>query len=341
MMPGQQNTQTALRPAAQQAQFGRAQSQQPQPQGTQYNPQQGGNFSAWQGGGQNTKSFGMDSGQRDQAMAAWAQPKQQLLQWGQNLPQFAQYQPQQGADPQQLAGRNAALVQQINNAGAAQQVGTYLGQGAPPPDWGNMQLNQQQMLSNANQMVQQGFQNPFAMQASQQVDPGRTQAPGQAQPQPPPAQPPQRQPSPAQRGPYDITTFMVGEEGSPPNQPPQRQPPPAQRGPYDFTNNAVREEGSPTARPPQGSGGWTELLERMSRQAPPPAPRPPASQQPLYPGDLSSDRGYSFRRPPPPAQPPQRQPSPARRGPYDYTTLMVGEEGSPPNQPPSRGWSWG
>jgi hypothetical protein len=125
------------------------------------------NFAAWQGGGQNTRSLGLSPGQRDQAMSAWTMPKQQLLEFGKSMPQVPQYQPQQGADPRQLGARNAALVQQINDAGAAQQVGTYLGQGAPPADWGNMQLNQQQMLSNANQMVNQGYQNPFAMQPSQ------------------------------------------------------------------------------------------------------------------------------------------------------------------------------
>lgn len=152
---------------------GQAQPQQSQPQGTQYNPQQGMNFAAWQGGGQNTQSLGLSPGQRDQAMTAWTMPKQQLLQWGQSMPQVPQYQPQQGADPRQLGNRNAALVQQINDAGAAQQVGTYLGPGAPPPDWGKMQLNQQQMLSNADRMVKRGYQNPLAPPAPPRGNPPR------------------------------------------------------------------------------------------------------------------------------------------------------------------------
>lgn len=174
---------------------GQAQPQQPQQQGTQYNPQQGMNFAAWQGGGQNTQSFGMSPGQRDQAMSAWTMPKQQLLQFGQSMPQVPQYQPQQGADPQQLGARNAALVQQINNAGASQQVGTFLGQGAPPANFGSMQLNQQQMLRSADKMVQQGFRNPFG---------------------PPP---------PARRRRQEVNFFRPPPASAPPGDPGVRQPP--------------------------------------------------------------------------------------------------------------------
>jgi hypothetical protein len=136
---------------------GQAQPKQ-QSQGTPYNPQQGNNFSAWT---PQVRNFGASQQQQSQMATAWAQPKQNLLQWGQSLPQFQQHQPQGGMDPQQLWARNSALVQQVNDAGAQQQVGTFLGQGAPPPNWGNLNLNPQQMLNNANQMTQGGWQNPF------------------------------------------------------------------------------------------------------------------------------------------------------------------------------------
>jgi hypothetical protein len=166
---------------------GQAQPQQPQSQGTPYNPQQGQNF-----GGQRQVQFGMPDQQRNQAMTAWAQPKQQLLQWGQNLPQFQQHQPQQGMQPQDLWGRNSALVQQINDSQANQQVGTWLGQGAPPPNWGDQQFNPQQMLTQAQTMLQQGWQNPFAAQPAAQPEPAPPGPAVQANPSPP-AQPAQRQ----------------------------------------------------------------------------------------------------------------------------------------------------
>jgi hypothetical protein len=150
------------------AAYGQAQPQQPQSQGTPYNPQQGQNF-----GGQRQVQFGMPDQQRNQAMTAWAQPKQQLLQWGQNLPQYQQHQPQQGMQPQDLWARNSALVQQINDSQANQEVGTWLGQGAPPPNWGNQNLNPQAMLQQAQAMLQQGWQNPFG-----QVPQSPTQQPG-------------------------------------------------------------------------------------------------------------------------------------------------------------------
>jgi hypothetical protein len=143
--------------------YSQAQPTQPQSQGTPYNPQQGQNF-----GGQRQVQFGMPDQERNQAMTAWTQPKQQLLQWGQNLPQFQQYQPQQGMQPQDLWGRNSALVQQINDSQANQDVGTWLGQGAPPPNWGNQNLDPQAMLQQAQTMLQQGWQNPFAAQPAVQ-----------------------------------------------------------------------------------------------------------------------------------------------------------------------------
>lgn len=156
-----------------------AQPKQPQAQGTPYNPQQGGNFSAWSpqnfqrsmqtGGG--TYSTGVSPQQQEQQMAAWAQPKQQVLEWG---AQTQQAQPMQGLPAMNQFGvlpnqnlnaimqQRQALVQQINDSQARQQVGTWLGEGAPPDNWGQQQFDPQQMWKNAQQMVDKGWQNPFA-----------------------------------------------------------------------------------------------------------------------------------------------------------------------------------
>ena len=169
---------------------GQAQPKQ-QSQGSPYNPQGGGGFQAWnpqnfqkamQPGG-NTYSAGMNESQRSQAQTAWAQPKQQLLEWGAQAPQPGAMQGmpamnQFGQLPNQnlnsIMQQRQALVQQINNAQSQQQVGTWLGEGAPPDNWGQMQFNPQQMWQNANQMVNQGWQNPLSQ-------------PGFAQPSQPPS----------------------------------------------------------------------------------------------------------------------------------------------------------
>jgi hypothetical protein len=137
------------------------------PQGSQ----QGGAYSQWSPGGQ-TRSFGQE--QYNQGMTAWTMPKRDLMQWGQSLPQQQYWQPQTNAqtpwgqantnDINTLNAQRAAMVQQINQAQANQEVGTYLGEGEPPAGWGQMQINPQQMWQNSQQMVQQGWQNPFAVQ---------------------------------------------------------------------------------------------------------------------------------------------------------------------------------
>lgn len=156
-----------------------AQPKQQQSQGTPYNPQQGGNFSAWNpqnfqqvmrpGGGEYTT--GLSQQQQQQQMTAWAQPKQQLLEWGtqaprpnpvQAMPAMNQFGPMPNQNLNNIMQQRQALVQQINNSQANQQVGTWLGQGAPPDNWGQQQFNPQQMWRNASQMVGQGWQNPFA-----------------------------------------------------------------------------------------------------------------------------------------------------------------------------------
>lgn len=62
-----------------------------------------------------------------------------------------------------FALRNA-FVQNINNAMTPyyQNSGTYLGEGAPPPTWGQApQFNFQQLYGQAANMVAGGYQNPF------------------------------------------------------------------------------------------------------------------------------------------------------------------------------------
>lgn len=170
--------------------FGQAQSQQGPSFGTPYNPQQGSNFSAWNpqqyqqsmapgGGAYNT---GVSPDQWNAGQSAWAMPKQQLLGWGaqaqgatpiSGLPAMNQFGPMQSQDIGSIMQQRQALVQQINDSQARQPVGTWLGEGAPPDNWGQQQFNPQQMWNNASQMVSQGWQNPFASQVSQQQSPPR------------------------------------------------------------------------------------------------------------------------------------------------------------------------
>jgi hypothetical protein len=185
--------------------YSQAQPTQPQSQGTPYNPQQGQNF-----GGQRQVQFGMPDQQRNQAMTAWTKPKQQLLQWGQGLPDFQQYQPQQGMQPQDLWGRNAALVQQINDSQANQEVGTWLGQGAPPPTWGNQNLDPQAMLQQAQTMLQQGWQNPFAAQPPTQPWEATARASQAAPPAAPTAPPAQARPRPPAASPWQPHRWQTG-----------------------------------------------------------------------------------------------------------------------------------
>ena len=110
---------------------------------------------------------GNNAGQQQNAtdMSAWAMPKQQLLQWGQMQPQVPALQPQQGMTPAQTWDTVSAVIGQVNNTAANQQVGTYLGDGAPPAGWGQTSYNPQQLWSQATDMVSQGWQNPLAPQS--------------------------------------------------------------------------------------------------------------------------------------------------------------------------------
>jgi hypothetical protein len=119
-----------------------------------------------------TRNYGMSPQQQQQAATAWTMPKVDLMRWANNQPQQQNLRsPQSGPDPSSVWGRNAAIVQQINDTQANQQVGTYLGDGAPPAGWGQTNYNPQQMISTANQMTQQGWQNPFGQLAGSMLTP--------------------------------------------------------------------------------------------------------------------------------------------------------------------------
>ena len=124
-----------------------------------------------------TKTYG--TAPSSQLMSAWTMPKQDLLGWAQTQDNASfyqqgeggrwqpgrvaesQYTPTAGPSPTDTWNRNFAVIDQINNQAANQQVGTYLGQGAPPPGWGQTNYNPQQMLATANQMNSQGWQSPL------------------------------------------------------------------------------------------------------------------------------------------------------------------------------------
>ena len=70
-----------------------------------------------------------------------------------------------GYSSQPNYGQRDAFIQNINDATAAYQAnqGTYLGQGAPPPTWGQApQYNVPQMWQQAGNMVSNGWQNPLS-----------------------------------------------------------------------------------------------------------------------------------------------------------------------------------
>jgi len=70
-------------------------------------------------------------------------------------------------EPNQFYRQRDAFIQSANDqAGRSMATGgVYGGQGAPPASWGQpMQFNPNQMWSQAGQMVQDGYQNPFSQQ---------------------------------------------------------------------------------------------------------------------------------------------------------------------------------
>lgn len=69
----------------------------------------------------------------------------------------------QPTTPQQFYPQQDAFVSQLLGQMGQIPSGTWLGQGAPPPDFGRRpQMDFGQMWGNAGQMVDQGFTNPFS-----------------------------------------------------------------------------------------------------------------------------------------------------------------------------------
>jgi hypothetical protein len=65
--------------------------------------------------------------------------------------------------PDQYFPQQDAFVAQLINRLGQNQGGTYLGQGAPPADWGRPQpFDINNLWGNAGDMIQGGWQNPFA-----------------------------------------------------------------------------------------------------------------------------------------------------------------------------------
>lgn len=164
---------------------GQAQPQQPQPQGTQYNPQQGGNFSA----------YSPQQPARPQARYAEGTSQEYMIQnpdTGPFPPQgsggnFSAFDPNMANNAQaprppafqasygQLGGgfsdqpgtqQRDAFISQINN-----QLGQMQGQSRQQP-MGAPQFDFARMFGQAGNMVQQGYQNPFSPPQRQGPPPG-------------------------------------------------------------------------------------------------------------------------------------------------------------------------
>jgi hypothetical protein len=76
--------------------------------------------------------------------------------------------------PGQFSQQRDAFIQAANNTAGQYMAnaGTYTGQGAPPPTWGQApQYDMQKLTAQANDMVQGGWQNPFAMEALSRQSP--------------------------------------------------------------------------------------------------------------------------------------------------------------------------
>ena len=212
---------------------------------------------------------GANPAQRDQAMSAWTMPKQDLLQWGQSTPnsqfytqgadgqwqappaQQQMYNPVSGPSAEQAWGRNIALVDQINNTAAQQQVGTYLGDGAPPQGWGQTNYNPSQMISNANQMTNSGWQSDL-LQRLMQSQQGFPSAMGQQ-----PGFPPASQPAARNSRPPSQTQARSQTPSRPASRP--AAPPPAAPAP--------RSAGQPSNVQRQPYGGKNSTAEALAAVA--------------------------------------------------------------------------
>lgn len=121
-----------------------------------------------------------------QSMNAWTMPKQQLMQWGQQqsqMPWGPNYgnTPNSRPDPYSLNvqgqfGNNVGdmwnniggFIQGVNNQAAQKPVGTYLGQGNPGAGYGKVNYDIPNLVNQGQQMVQNGWQNPFMQQGGSQ-----------------------------------------------------------------------------------------------------------------------------------------------------------------------------
>jgi hypothetical protein len=125
------------------------------------------------------------------------QPQSQGTPYGQQPP-FTQsmYTPFGQMNPNQYYQQRDAFIQTANDQMGQYMAngGVYQGQGAPPPTWGQQpQFNPMQMWGQAGDMVQQGWQNPYAQQPY-----GQPYGGGGYMGQPPaaPPAPPQQKPPP-------------------------------------------------------------------------------------------------------------------------------------------------
>lgn len=128
-----------------------------------------------------TQGQGMDPLQQmwQQSMNAWAMPKQQLLGWGQQMqqmpwgPNYANS-PDGRPDPYSIGVQGAfgnsvqdmwnnmgGFIQSVNNQAMQKPVGVYQGQGNPGAQYGKVNYDIRSLINQGNQMVQNGWQNPF------------------------------------------------------------------------------------------------------------------------------------------------------------------------------------
>lgn len=123
-----------------------------------------------------------------QSMNAWTQPKQQLMQWGQQAsqmpwaPNYAntpdsrpspfsqQISGPFGSDPNTMYQNMGGFIQGVNNQAMQKPVGVYQGQGNPGAQYGKQNYDIRSLINQGNQMVQNGWQNPFMQQGQQGGD---------------------------------------------------------------------------------------------------------------------------------------------------------------------------
>jgi hypothetical protein len=209
--------------------------------------------------------------------------------------------------PADVWARNSALVSQINNTAANQQVGTYLGNDAPPAGWGQTNYNPQQMMQNAQQMLGQGYQNPFApaLQSVQQQSFPSQYAPQQSGKPDPQSGFPASWGQPPAFSTRDIVN-LPGGYGMGSSTMASWIQSNLDRDAGQASQQGGRGVTSPgQAQPQQDSYGASTSYQQPSQQNPVmPPPLPPASpQQPWWQDTVLR----------PPAQPPAPEPPPQQR----------------------------